>query len=65
MAKPRDIRTPRTSDGLERLKATDGYVLGEDQQVEDVLAADAELLRGEGIEPAWPGFNKTQLQAAD
>jgi hypothetical protein len=43
---------------VERLKATDGYVLGEDQQVEDVLAVDAELLRSEGIEPAWPGFGK-------
>jgi hypothetical protein len=64
MAEPRDIRTPRTSDGVERLKATDGYVLGEDQQVEDVLAVDAELLRSEGIEPAWPGFGKMQRQTA-
>lgn len=47
---------------MERLKATDGYVLGEDQQVEDVLEADAELLRSEGIEPAWPGFGKAQRQ---
>jgi hypothetical protein len=62
MAGPRDIRTPRTSDGVERLKATDGYVLGENQQVEDVLAADAELLRSEGIDPAWPGFGNTQRQ---
>jgi hypothetical protein len=50
---------------VERLKPTDGYLLGDDQQVEDVLAADAELLRGEGIEPAWPGFGKAQRQAAD
>jgi len=50
---------------VERLKATDGYVLGEDQQVEDVLAVDAELLRSEGIEPAWPGFGKLQRQTAD
>jgi hypothetical protein len=65
MVEPRDIRTPRTSDGVERLKTTDGYVLGEDQQVEDVLAADAELLRGEGIEPPWPGFGSAQGTAAD
>jgi hypothetical protein len=65
MAEPRDIRTPRASDGVERLKATDGYVLGENQQVEDVLAVDAELLRSEGIEPAWPGFGKTQRRTAD
>lgn len=65
MAEPRDIRTPRKSDGVERLKATDGYVLGENQQVEDVLAADAELLRSEGIEPAWPGFGNTSVKTAD
>jgi hypothetical protein len=47
---------------VERLKATDGYVLGENQQVEDVLATDAELLRSEGIEPAWPGFDSMQRQ---
>jgi len=47
------------------LKATDGYVLGENQQVEDVLAADAELLRSEGIEPAWPGFGNTSVKTAD
>jgi hypothetical protein len=41
---------------MERLKATDGYVLGKGQHVEDVLAADAELLHSEGIDPAWPGF---------
>jgi hypothetical protein len=38
------------------MRATDGYVLGEGQRVEDVLAADAELLHSEGIDPAWPGF---------
>jgi hypothetical protein len=43
---------------VERLKATDGYVLGEDQRVEDILAVDAELLRSEGIDPAWPGFSE-------
>ena len=42
---------------MERLKATDGYVLGENQRVEDILAVDAELLRSEGIDPVWPGFS--------
>lgn len=32
------------------------YVLGKDQSMEDVLAVEAELLRSEGIDPAWPGF---------
>lgn len=34
-----------------------GYVLGEDQQVEDILAVEADLLRSEGIDPAWPRFD--------
>jgi hypothetical protein len=34
-------------------------MLGKDQQVQDVLAVEAELLRSEGIDPAWPGFGET------
>ena len=52
--------TPDESNGMERLEATDGYMLGEDQQVADVLAADAELLLSEGISPAWPGFGRAK-----
>lgn len=59
MAKQGDIRPVDESNGMEQLKATDGYVLAEEQCVEDVLAADAELLRSEGIDPAWPGFAKS------
>lgn len=58
MATQRDLRPPHESDGVERLKTTDGYVLAEDQRVEDVLAVDAELLRSEGIDPTWPGFSE-------
>jgi hypothetical protein len=43
---------------VERITPPDGYVLGEGQKVEDVLAADAELLRSEGIDPSWPGIGK-------
>lgn len=43
---------------MERLEASEGYLLGDDQRVEDVLAVEAELLRSEGIDPAWPGFNE-------
>lgn len=50
---------------MERLKATDGYVLAEGQRVEDVLAADAELLRSEGIDPPWPGFAKSLSHSDD
>jgi hypothetical protein len=41
-----------------RIPARMGYVLGEDQRVEDILAVDAELLRSEGIDPTWPGFSE-------
>jgi hypothetical protein len=58
MATPRDLRPPDEGDRVERLKATDGYVLGENQRVEDILAVDAELLRSEGIDPVWPGFSE-------
>jgi hypothetical protein len=34
-----------------------GYVLGRDQKIEDILEVEAELLRSEGIDPGWPGFD--------
>jgi hypothetical protein len=43
---------------MEPLSPPVGYMLGEDQQVQDVLAVEAELLRSEGIDPAWPGFEE-------
>jgi hypothetical protein len=43
---------------MERLKPPVGYMLGADQRAEDILAMQAELLRSEGIDPAWPGFDK-------
>lgn len=36
-----------------------GYLLGERQRVEDVLAVEAELLDSEGLDPAWPGFDES------
>lgn len=41
---------------MERLTSRSGYTLPEGQRMEDVLAIGAELLRSEGIDPAWPGF---------
>lgn len=35
-----------------------GYALGKNQRVEDVLAAEAELLRAAGVNPKWPGFDE-------
>jgi hypothetical protein len=41
---------------MEPMKPPAGYVLGEDRDMKDVLAVEAELLKSEGIDPAWPGF---------
>lgn len=57
MAKDRDLPPTDQSDGMDRVDVPTGYMLGEDQRVEDVLAVEAELLRSEGIDPAWPGFD--------
>jgi hypothetical protein len=44
------------SSGVAPVKAGRGYSLGKDHQMKDVLAVEAELLRSEGLDPAWPGF---------
>ncbi len=44
---------------MERLASPVGYMLGEGRRAEDVLAVQAELLRSEGIDPAWPGFDES------
>ena len=41
-----------------------GYVLGDKVTVDDVLALEASLLRSEGLDPAWPGFDDTESAAA-
>lgn len=41
---------------MDRVESPTGYRLGDDQQVQDVLAVEAELLRSEGIDPSWPGY---------
>lgn len=50
---------------MERVELPTGYVLGKSQRVEDVLAVEAELLRSEGIDPAWPGFAEQPRRRAD
>jgi hypothetical protein len=42
-----------------------GYTLGEGRRVQDVFAVEAELLRSEGIDPAWPRFDETALLSGD
>jgi hypothetical protein len=39
-----------------RVKVARGYTLGKDHDMKDVLEVEAELLRSEGVDPAWPGF---------
>jgi hypothetical protein len=58
MAGRRDIQSARDGDGVDPVSVPEGYMLAEDQRAEDVLAVQAELLRSEGIDPAWPGFEK-------
>jgi hypothetical protein len=60
MARQRDLRPLEEGDRLERLSNPVGYTLGENQQVEDVFALEAELLRSEGIDPEWPKFDKAK-----
>jgi hypothetical protein len=33
-----------------------GYVVSSKEEVEQILAVEAELLRSEGVDPRWPGF---------
>jgi hypothetical protein len=60
MARRRDLQSPKENDPMERLSPPLGYTLGEDQRVQDVLAVEAELLRSEGIDPTWPGFDEAK-----
>jgi len=57
MAAQRTPATHNPNDQPDRLAQPDGYRLGKGQTAEDVLAIQAELLRSEGIDPTWPGFN--------
>lgn len=41
---------------MERVEPPNGYVLSSQDDVNEIMAVEAELLRSEGIDPAWPGF---------
>lgn len=41
---------------MDRVEPATGYVVRDRERVEKILAVEAELLRSEGIDPAWPGF---------
>jgi hypothetical protein len=64
MAERGDLRSGGEGDGVDRMKISGGYRLGKNQTVHDVLAVEAELLRSEGIDPAWPGFDEAEIAKA-
>jgi len=41
---------------MERVEPPRGYVLDDKDAVAQIIAVEADLLRSEGIDPAWPGF---------
>lgn len=43
---------------MERLTPPKGYTAATKQDVEEILAIEAELLRSEGVDPRWPGFHE-------
>lgn len=60
MAERRDIRAGEESDRLARLRPPVGYRLPPNRSVKNLLEDHAELLRSEGIDPTWRGFEKTK-----
>ena len=45
---------------MERVEQPKGYVLAEKDDVKQIMAVEAELLRSEGIDPGWPGFSDSR-----
>ncbi len=41
---------------MERVDPPKGYILINKDDVSEIMAVEAELLRSEGIDPTWPGF---------
>jgi hypothetical protein len=41
---------------MERIEPASAYVVRDRNSLDKILAVEAELLRSEGIDPAWPGF---------
>jgi hypothetical protein len=59
MAEQRDPRDRDASDRVDRVARPPGYILENREHVDRLLAVEAELLRSEGIDPAWPGFSES------
>ncbi len=50
---------------MERVEPTTGYIVRDRERAQKILAVEAELLRSEGIDPAWPGFREDQARDED
>ena len=50
---------------MARLRPPVGYRLPPNRPVEDILEGYAELLRSEGIDPTWRGFDQRKQQGRD
>ena len=45
---------------MERVEPPNGYVLTSQDDVHEIMAVEAELLRSEGVDPVWPGFPESK-----
>ena len=45
---------------MERVEPPKGYVLTSQDDVHEIMAVEAELLRSEGVDPVWPGFPESK-----
>jgi hypothetical protein len=41
---------------MQRLEPASAYIVRDRNSLDKILAVEAELLRSEGVDPAWPGF---------
>jgi hypothetical protein len=48
---------------MERVEPPKGYVLTDKAAIRKIMDVEAELLRSEGIDPAWPGFAESSNRA--
>ncbi len=60
MAAPRAVPAGQEGDRLDGVNLHLGVRLGPDQTVEDYLAIGNDLLRSEGIDPTWRGFDESE-----
>jgi hypothetical protein len=50
---------------MEGVEPASAYIVRDRHSLDKILAVEAELLRSEGIDPAWPGFPDDQPDDED